>query len=310
MARIRSIKPEILDDEVVSALPHLAWRLFVSLITMADDYGNLHGAPAKIRGAALWATDTTDDDTREALARLSRDSLIRVYTVRGQSYIAITGWAKHQKVDHPSKPIVPGPDQADLHTCEYSRESRETLEEPRETLAPDQDQDLDQDQDQERERARTPAKPDAAAGKPASAPPRRGVAWDPDRGLGALAEHAIDRLNAARAKVDPSARPIPVLVDEHGKSLMDHLRPIPVDDRRGVLDHAIDVMTSTLAADGAPVDEYRMGMLAGSRSWSRWRDGSVAGAKNGTSRQASQVARSGPISPPRTQTPGPPKNLL
>lgn len=137
-----------------------------------------------------------------------------------------------------------------------------------------------------------------------------GPAWDPDRGLGALAEHAIDRLNAARAKVDPSARPIPVLVDEHGKSLMDHLRPIPVDDRRAVLDHAIDVMVSTLAADGAPVDEYRMGMLAGPRSWSRWRDGSVAGAKNGTSRQASQVARSGPISPPRTQTPGPPKNLL
>ena len=170
MGRIRSIKPEILDDEVVAALPHLAWRLFVSLITMADDYGNLHGAPAKIRGAALWATDTTDSDTREALARLSRDSLIRVYSVRGQSYIAITGWTKHQRVDKPGKPIVPGPEQVDSGTCEHSRDPRETPENPREFLATDLDRDQDHDLDRDQDRiAASPPTQQATATAPSGA---------------------------------------------------------------------------------------------------------------------------------------------
>ena len=145
MARIRTIKPEMLDDEKVAALPHLAWRLFVSLIMTADDYGNQHGAPAKIRGTALWATDATDADTRESLARLSRDSLIALYSVRGQAYVSIVGWSKHQRVDKPGRPIVPGPEQVDSHASEDSRESRETCENPRESIATDLDQDHDQE---------------------------------------------------------------------------------------------------------------------------------------------------------------------
>lgn len=145
MARIRTVKPEMLDDEKVAALPHLAWRLFVSLIMTADDYGNQHGAPAKIRGTALWATEATDGEVREALARLSRDSLVALYSVRGQAYVSIVGWSKHQRVDKPGRPIVPGPEQADSRTSEDSRDSRETPANPRETLATDHDQDRDHD---------------------------------------------------------------------------------------------------------------------------------------------------------------------
>lgn len=145
MARIRTVKPEMLDDEKVAALPHLAWRLFVSLIMTADDYGNQHGAPAKIRGTAMWATEATDGEVREALARLSRDSLVALYSVRGQAYVSIVGWSKHQRVDKPGRPIVPGPEQADSHTSEDSRDSRETPANPREPLATDHDQDRDHD---------------------------------------------------------------------------------------------------------------------------------------------------------------------
>ena len=174
MARIRSVRPEILDDEKVAALPHLAWRLFVSLITMADDYGNLHGAPGKIRGTALWATDATDRDTREALARLSRDSLVTLYTVRGQSYVHLTGWTKHQKVDKPGRPIVPGPEQADSDTCESSRDSRETPANPRESLATDMDMDMEGDKEREGREDPGPATPAALplfAGQPSDPTP-------------------------------------------------------------------------------------------------------------------------------------------
>lgn len=142
-ARIRTVKPEMLDDEKVAALPHLAWRLFVSLIMTSDDYGNQHGAVAKIRGTALWATDATDGDIREALARLSRDSLVALYEVRGQAYVAICGWSKHQKVDKPGKPIVPGPEQADPQPCGIRENLARDSREPRESLAPDQDQERD-----------------------------------------------------------------------------------------------------------------------------------------------------------------------
>lgn len=185
MGRIRSIKPTIIEDEIVSALPHLEWRLFVSLFVLADDYGNLHGAPAKIRGSALWATDVTDEEVCEALARLSRDSLIVLYTVRGQVYVSIRGWSKHQRVDHPGKPLVPSPDQADTQS---SRDSRETLAKVTETLAPDKDKDKDRDKEKE-----------CAAKSPHIADPLELVPDDPPKPDRAteLAEACCDALNAA-----------------------------------------------------------------------------------------------------------------
>lgn len=110
--------------------------------------------------------------------------------------------------------------------------------------------------------------------KPAPAP----SPVSPDRQLGELAEHAITRLTEARRRVDPNAPPIPVIVDQPGRQLMDHLRPISSEMRRSTLDRAIDVMVATFGAESRPVGDYRMAMLAGPNAWSRWRDGTVAGA--------------------------------
>lgn len=130
--RIRTLKPEMLDDQVVGALPDRAWRLYVSLIMMADDYGNGRAHPDQLRGAAMWGNGATADDVGESLARLSRDSLITVYEVRGQTYAHLNGWDRHQRVDNKSKPLFPGPNQA---VEPPSRESRESLASPSETLA-------------------------------------------------------------------------------------------------------------------------------------------------------------------------------
>lgn len=122
-------------------------------------------------------------------------------------------------------------------------------------------------------------------------PPRPAMAWNPDRQLGELVAVAIGLLNSARAKVDPKARPIPPTADgdKSSRALMDHLRPIPSGERMATLCHAVDVMVAHLAAEGSPVDAYRLGMLAGELSWPRWRDGTVAGAskRDGPRRQPS-----------------------
>lgn len=270
MARIRTVKPEMLDDEKVAALPHLAWRLFVSLIMTADDYGNQHGAPAKIRGTALWATEATDGEVREALARLSRDSLVALYSVRGQAYVSIVGWSKHQRVDKPGRPIVPGPEQADSHTSEDSRDSRETPANPREPLATDRDQEGDQEGEGER-----------AAAPPLSLLPLDPPKPDPIASLWAEQERL-------RAEVIPGSRALDLTADRRKR--------IAGLFKSG---HTAESLRSCLAAYA---DEIRNG---GDSQWfngeSNWRPDNVArtlgriGSKPAAHRSTIVV----PPSPPR-----------
>ena len=163
--RIRSIKPEILEDEKTSNLTDHEWRLFVSLWLLADDYGNFRADTRWLTSQVFWATD--NQDSREPLETLARLSVIRLYAVNGQSYGSIINWTKHQKIDHPSSPSVPGPDKEDHEqkqpVTESSRDTTDVLartsRESRWSLAPDQDQDQDQDQDPTivpRESARAP----------------------------------------------------------------------------------------------------------------------------------------------------------
>lgn len=165
MARIRTIKPELLEDERTALLPHAEWRLFISLLLLADDYGNFRAAPERVRGAALWGHPA--EDAARLLAGLEKVSLIRLYEVDGQRYGHVSGWDKHQKVDHPGKPLCP-PEPERL-----SSNPRESLAKESETLAPDRDRDQDPDRDLERtSRARDPGGSSTGTGLQENIPPR------------------------------------------------------------------------------------------------------------------------------------------
>lgn len=137
--RIRSIKPEFLEDEKLGTMRASARLLFASLWLLADDWGNLRACPAWIRGQVFWGDPSvTAEIVREDLARLSGEGQLTPYRVRGQAYYHVSNWDRHQKVDHPGKPRVPGPDEGDPpEDLGHSRESRETVDGPREALAPD-----------------------------------------------------------------------------------------------------------------------------------------------------------------------------
>jgi hypothetical protein len=81
--RIRSLKPEILEDERTASLSHSAWRLFVSLILLADDYGNLRGSTKLLDGTVFWAVDP-DDSVSDLVAELAAARLVTAYQVNGQ----------------------------------------------------------------------------------------------------------------------------------------------------------------------------------------------------------------------------------
>lgn len=151
--RIRTIKPEWLEDEFLAAASDSARMLSAALMLMADDYGRGRGSVATV-AAEAWRFELERDDgahARETLAKVSRVlqelrgiRFMLLYEVEGQRYFAIRTWKRHQKVDHPSKPRIPEPDPAEWAAfckprdtlLEASREPRESLGEVAETLAP------------------------------------------------------------------------------------------------------------------------------------------------------------------------------
>ena len=122
--RIRSIKPEILEDTKTASLTHLEYRVFVGSWLLADDHGNLRGDPDYVRGQIVWASRESRESVAKALESLARVSLLNKYVVRGQVYFHVAGWEKHQRVDKPGKPRMPLPSESDQVFTEHSRESR------------------------------------------------------------------------------------------------------------------------------------------------------------------------------------------
>jgi hypothetical protein len=106
--RIRSIKPELLDDAVTAGLSDMAFRVFIATIVLADDYGRLRAEPGWLMGQIFWARTVHVDAFLEAMKELG--PLVRFYVVNGQRYAEIRNWSKHQKVSHPGKPRVPPPE--------------------------------------------------------------------------------------------------------------------------------------------------------------------------------------------------------
>ncbi len=137
--RIRTIKPEWLDDERLVLASSDARVLSIALIILADDYGNGRANRTILAARVFPGSRDPRETLASAIETLAGAGFIDLYEVDGQSYYSIRNWAKHQKVDHPSKPQVPGKPAV----SESSRNPRETLASPRESLA------LDQDQDQE-----------------------------------------------------------------------------------------------------------------------------------------------------------------
>lgn len=141
--RIRTLKPEWLDDELLAAASDEARVLSVALILMADDYGLGRAAPATL-AAGAWRYQLEHEDgahAAEVLARASRAlrelhaiRFVELYEVDRQRYFAIRNWAKHQKVDRPSKPRIPPPPPPDSSKNLHPREETPRLSrDPRET---------------------------------------------------------------------------------------------------------------------------------------------------------------------------------
>ncbi len=94
MARSRLLKPEFFTDERLGDLEPLTRLLFAGLWTIADREGRLEDRPRRIRAEVLPYDDC---DVEPMLAALAAAGFIERYEAEGGRYIAIPGFARHQR---------------------------------------------------------------------------------------------------------------------------------------------------------------------------------------------------------------------
>lgn len=104
--RIRTLKPEWLEDERLAMGSSDARVLSIALVLLADDHGNGRANPVQLAGSVFPGKPL--ETLAKALEYLA-SFFVTLYEVDGQSYFSIRNWAKHQRVDKPGKPKVPLP---------------------------------------------------------------------------------------------------------------------------------------------------------------------------------------------------------
>lgn len=114
--RIRTIKPELMEDAVTAGLSHAAFRLFVGMILLADDHGHLRANPRWLAGQVFHGRDLDETcnicgyggSIEDLVAELGA-KLVMFYEVDGQRYARLNGWQKHQRIDNAGPPRIPLP---------------------------------------------------------------------------------------------------------------------------------------------------------------------------------------------------------
>lgn len=107
--RIRSVKPEIWQDEKIGRLTRDARLLFIGLITLADDDGRFRALPSMILGHCF----PYDQDAHRKLVgwmdELIGQELVLVYSHDGMPYGQIPNWSSHQRINRKTDSVLPEP---------------------------------------------------------------------------------------------------------------------------------------------------------------------------------------------------------
>lgn len=122
MPRIRTVKPEFWGDEKLAPMAAIDRLVFLGLISMADDAGRLVDNVKSIDGFIFPDTEESSRDSLDTLASAGR--ILRYRSESGQRLIQVANWLKHQKVDKPSRHVLPPPHDARETVASDSRSDR------------------------------------------------------------------------------------------------------------------------------------------------------------------------------------------
>ena len=106
MPRIRTLKPEHKQHRKIGPLSDREYRVWVGLVTEADDDGRLVADPAQLRALVFpYHPRVQVAHLEAALSALARSGLIRLYVINGTQYAELPSWHDHQSINKrvPSK---------------------------------------------------------------------------------------------------------------------------------------------------------------------------------------------------------------
>ena len=116
MARIRSIKPEIWDDEDLAGVSETAMLLAIGLLNHADDEGYFKANIALVK-KTVFPLREPSVSIHGALTELSNIGFIRLCEgTDGKKYGHVVNFVKHQKVNRPTVSKIKG-------LCEFTEPS-------------------------------------------------------------------------------------------------------------------------------------------------------------------------------------------
>lgn len=110
MARIRTIKPEWNEDELMGRQSVPVRFLYLELIFIADDEGRFRAAPEHIKGRCYqYDNDVTPEDIAGWLSELEKLKRIGLYEVLEEHFGVIFKFSKHQFINRKSPSHLPAP---------------------------------------------------------------------------------------------------------------------------------------------------------------------------------------------------------
>jgi hypothetical protein len=110
----RIIKDTIRTSKSVNALTDFQFRVWLYLITYADDYGRGSADAELLKGFVFpRRKGITEGQIQKALDDLANIGMISLYEVDGESYFCFPNWGKHQRIQA-RKEKFPAPPHGDL----------------------------------------------------------------------------------------------------------------------------------------------------------------------------------------------------
>ena len=110
MPRIRSLKPEALQHRKIGRLSDRAFRLWIGMLTQADDEGRLVADTGQLRVLTFgYFQDVGENDVEIALKEVVDTGIVALYEAVGVRYAIFPSWHDHQLISHPSRSKLPGP---------------------------------------------------------------------------------------------------------------------------------------------------------------------------------------------------------
>jgi hypothetical protein len=107
--RIRTLKPELWQNEKVGDLSHGGRLLFVGLITMADDEGRFRARPSVILGHVFPYDDEAPKRLAGWMKEVEGEGLVRFYESAGKPYGILPGFTEHQRINRATDSRLPPP---------------------------------------------------------------------------------------------------------------------------------------------------------------------------------------------------------